>query len=126
MAANLQSDYATTCSFRCENTGAIASAFERVLSIARELKLLREGLVGVDGTKVGANASKLNSLRYDRGSEPWEQLQVEIAALMEEAERADGEDADDGQTSPDEWKRRQRLKAKLDEACATLERCARR
>ena len=126
VSANLHPDHDTICSFRRKNLEAIASAFEQVLLIARELKLLRVGMVSVDGTKVDANASKRNSLRYDRATDLREQLQTEIAALMEEAERADDEDADAGQSLPDELKRRKRLKAKLDEASATLERRARR
>jgi len=47
-------------------------------------------MVSVDGTKVDVSASKRNSLRYDRATELREQLQKEIAGLMEEAERGDG------------------------------------
>lgn len=122
VAANLHPDHDTICSFRRNNVEAIASAFEQVLLMARELKLLRVGMVSVDGTKMDANASKRNSLRYDRAMELRAQLQEEIAVLMEEAERADGKDGDDDQSLPKELKRRVRLKEKLDEACATLER----
>lgn len=126
VAANLHPDHDTICSFRRNNVEAIASAFEQVLLLARELKLLRVGMVSVDGTKMDANASKRNSLRYDRAMELRAQLQEEIAVLMEEAERADGKDGDDDQSLPKELKRRVRLKEKLDEACATLERRAKR
>lgn len=126
VAANLHPDHDTICTFRRTNVEAIASAFEQVLLMARELKLLRVGMVSVDGTKVDANASKRNSLRYDRAMELREQLQEEIAVLLEEAERADGKDVDDAQSLPDELKRRRRLKEKLDEACATLEQRAKR
>lgn len=126
VASNLHPDHDTICSFRRNNLDAIASAFEQVLLMARELKLLRVGTVSVDGTKVDANASKRNSLRYDRAVELREQLQQEIAGLMEEAERADGVEAVDEQGLPEELRRRQQLKVKLDEACATLERLARR
>lgn len=126
VAANLHPDHDTICSFRRNNVEAIASAFEQVLLMARELKLLRVGMVSVDGTKMDANASKRNSLRYDRAMELRAQLQEEIAVLMEEAERADGKDGDDDQSLPKELKRRVQLKEKLDEACATLERRAKR
>lgn len=124
VAANLHPDHDTICSFRRTNVAAVASAFEQVLLMARELKLLRVGTVSVDGTKVDASASKRNSLRYDRAQELREQLQEEIEGLLEAAERADGKAAVDGQSLPDELKRRKRLKEKLDEACATLERRA--
>ncbi len=125
LAANLHPDHDTICTFRRNNVDAIASAFEQVLLMARELKLLRVGMVSVDGTKVDANASKRNSLRYDRAMELRAQLQEEIAGLLEEAERADGKGVADQEGLPDELKRRRRLKEKLDEACeTTLERRA--
>lgn len=126
VAANLHPDHDTICSFRRDNVAAVASAFEQVLLMARELKLLRVGMVSVDGTKVDANASKRNSLRYDRAMELRAQLQEEIEGLLEEAERADGNGEVDAQSLPDELKRRRQLQAKLDEACATLERRAQR
>ena len=126
VAANLHPDHDTICSFRRNNLAAVSAAFESVLLMAKELKLLRVGTVSVDGTKVDANASKRNSLRYDRALQLREQLQSEIAVLLERAERADSDVADDPQSLPKELKRRQRLKEKLDEACATLERRAKR
>lgn len=126
VAANLHPDHDTICSFRRHNVEAIAVAFESVLLLARELGLLRVGTVSVDGTKVDASASKRNSIRYDRAVELRSQLQKEIAGLLEQAERADGEEAVDAESLPDELRRRERLQAKLDEACATLERRARR
>ena len=126
VAANLHPDHDTICSFRRNNVSAIASAFEQVLLMARELKLLRVGTVSVDGTKVDANASKRKGLRYDRAKELREQLQREIAGFVEEAERADGEEGADEQSLPPELQQRKQLKEKLDAACATLERRARR
>ncbi len=49
---------------------------------------------------------------------------MEVGELMGEAERADEEDAPDPQALPGELKRRGALKAKLDRACAELERRA--
>ncbi len=86
----LHTDHDTICSFRRNNLGAIGSAFEQVLLMARELKLLRAGMVSVDGAKVDGNVSKGNRPLYGRVTELREQLQKEIAGLMEEAERADG------------------------------------
>ena len=59
-------DHDTICKFRRENQTAIAESFLQVLQLARELKLLRVGIVGVDGTTLDANASKHRSGRYDR------------------------------------------------------------
>ena len=66
MASNCHPDHDTICAFRHNNFEAVAKAFEQVLLLAKELKLLRLGTVSVDGTKVDANANKRNSIRYDR------------------------------------------------------------
>ena len=52
------------------------------------------------------------------------QLRGEIDDLLGEAERADVQDAPDPQSLPGELTRRKTLKAKLDKACAELERRA--
>ena len=99
-------------------------SFLQVLLLAKELKLLRVGTVSVDGTKLDANANKRNSIRYDRAGELREQLRGEIKGLLDQAEQADTDDAPDPQGLPEELSRRDRLRAKLDRACAELERRA--
>jgi hypothetical protein len=93
----------------------------QVLLLARELKLLKVGLVSVDGTKLDANASKHRSLRYDRARELVEQLKLDVADLLAQAERADGSGAEDPQALPAEIARREVLREKLDAACKHLE-----
>ena len=66
-----------------------AESFLQVLLMARELKLVRVGLVSVDGTKMDANASKHRSVRYDRAKELVEQLWADIDELLSQAEQAD-------------------------------------
>ena len=124
VAANCHPDHDTICTFRRNNFEAVAAAFLQVLLLAKELKLLRVGTVSVDGTKVDANANKRNSIRYDRAGELREQLRGEIEDLLDQAEQADTDDAPDPQGLPEELSRRDRLRAKLDRACAELERRA--
>ena len=50
VAANTHPDHDTICKFRRENSEAISESFLQVLLLARELKLLRVGMVSVDGT----------------------------------------------------------------------------
>ena len=78
----------------------------------------------MDGTKVDANANKRNSLRYDRAGALREQLRGEIEGLLDQAEHADTDDAPDPQGLPEELSRRDKLRVKLDRACAELERRA--
>ena len=124
VAANGHPDHDTICAFRRRNFDAVAEAFLQVLLLARELKLLRVGTVSVDGTKVDANANPRNSLRYDRAGQLREQLRGEIEGLLGQAERADTDDAPDPQRLPEALSRRDKLRAKLDRACAELERRA--
>ena len=82
LTADTHPDHDTICKFRRENFEAVAESFVQVLLLARELKLVRVGLVSVDGTKVDANASKHRSVRYDRAKELVEQLRADIDELM--------------------------------------------
>ena len=125
VAANCHLDHDTICRFRRENFEAVGEAFLRVLLMARELKLLKVGTVSVDGTKMDANASKRNSIRRDRARALREQLRGEIEDLLGRAERADAEERLDSEGLPEGLRRREKLKAKLDRACAELDRRAR-
>ena len=126
VASNAHPDHDTICAFRRNNFEAVAETFEQVLLLAKELKLLRVGTVSVDGTKVDANASRHRNVRYDRAQALREQLRAEIGELLERAECEDAQEAADPQALPEELARREQLKSKLDEACAELERRARR
>ncbi len=121
IAANTQPDHDTICKFRRENLEAISESFLQVLLLARELKLLKVGMVSVDGTKLDANASKHRSVRYDRARELVEQLKLDVEDLLARAERADGSEADDPQALPEEIARREVLREKLEAACKRLE-----
>ena len=125
IAADTHPDHDTIAAFRRENVDAFAAAFAQVLLMARELGLLKLGMVSIDGTKIDANASKIRSVRYDRARTLRAQLDEDIAALMAQAEAADAEEADDPQALPREIARRQALRDKLDAACARLEAEAR-
>ena len=62
VAANRHPDHDTIARFRRENFAAVSESFLQVLLLAKELKLLRVGLVSVDGSKFKANASKHRSV----------------------------------------------------------------
>ncbi|MBM3273319.1 IS1182 family transposase, partial [Candidatus Kaiserbacteria bacterium] len=125
LTANTHPDHDTIATFRRENFDAVAACFVRVLELAREAGLLRVGSVSVDGTKLRANASINRNVRYDRAGHLIEQLTLEVKELMEKAERADVEEASDGQQLPEALSRREKLKAKLEEARNRIEARAR-
>ncbi len=121
VAANVHPDHDTIATFRRQNLAAFAESFLQVLLLAKELKLVKVGVVSVDGTKIDANASKHRSVRYDRAGELVDQLKLEIAELMERAEAADGAADDDPQALPREIARREALCDRLDAARRRLE-----
>lgn len=121
VAANAHPDHDTIATFRRENFAAVSESFLQVLLLAKELKLLKLGLVSVDGSKIKANASKHRSVRYDRAGELVAQLELEIADLMTRAEAADGSGEEDPQALPREIGRRQSLRDQLDAAQRRLE-----
>jgi transposase len=125
VAANLHPDHDTIAAFRRANRAAFEAAFLAVLLLARESGLLRLGTVAIDGTKLDANASKIRSVRHDRAKELRSKLAADIAEMTARAEAADAADLPDPQALPAEIARREKLKAKLDAACARLEEQAR-
>lgn len=121
LCADTHPDHDTICKFRRENLQAISESFLRVLQLARELKLLKVGTISVDGTKLDANASKHRNVRYDRAGDLIEQLEADIAALLDEAEQADCSEREAGQQLPEGLARREKLKAELEAARGRLE-----
>ena len=125
VAANRHPDHDTIARFRRENFAAVSESFLQVLLLARELKLLRVGLVSVDGSKFEANASKHRSVTYERATALIAQLEGEIAALLGRAAAADAAGEEDPQALPREIARREALRDKLDAARRRLEAQAR-
>jgi transposase len=125
LTANTHPDHSTICAFRQANAPAIHEAFLHVLKLAREMKLLKVGTISVDGTQITANASKYKNVSYDRAGELDKQLELDIAEILKKAEAADASDDAAGQQLPEELARREKLRAKMQEARARLERQAR-
>ena len=121
LTADTHPDHDTICAFRRANFDVMAEAFLEVLHLAREMRILKVGTISVDGTHIKANASKDKNVRYDRAGELDRQLTKDIKTLLDEAEQADGRESNDGQSLPDEIARRQRLRAKMQQARADLE-----
>ena len=89
IAANTHPDHDTLCAFRRRFLGELQGLFVQVLSIARQMKLLKLGTIALDGTKVHANASRHNALSHGRATQLEEQLKREVAELLRRAEQTD-------------------------------------
>jgi transposase len=121
VTANQHPDHDTIATFRRRNFAAVSASFLQVLLLAKELRLLKVGIVSVDGSKVDANASKHRSVTYGRAGELVDQLKLEIADLLDRAAAADARSEDDPQALPKEIGRLEALRAKLDAARQRLE-----
>jgi len=124
LSGDTHPDHDTICTFRRENFEAVGEAFLQVLQLARELGLLKLGTVSVDGTHIAANASKDRNVRYDRAAELERRLRQDVQQLLEQAERTDRREDDDGQSLPKEIARREKLREKLQQAHRQLEQRA--
>jgi transposase len=127
ITANRHPDHDSICAFRKRHLQALAALFVHVLELCQEAGLVRLGHVALDGTKVRANASKHKAMSYGRMKKTKDELEQEIAKLLEEAETVDTqEDARYGKGQkgwdlPKELHRRQERLNKIKEAMAALE-----
>src|ERR1700720_4798931 len=121
IAANDHPDHDTIATFRRRFLRDIEALFVRVLELAREMGLLRMGTVGLDGTKIHANASRHSALSYEHAGKIEAQLKAEVAELLVKAEAVDQADVPDGMSVPEELARRNVRLEKLAAARSTIE-----
>ena len=121
IAANDHPDHDTIAAFRRRFLEEIEALFVQVLVLAREIGVLKLGTVGLDGTKIHANASRHSALSYEHAGKIEEQLKAEVAALMAKAEAADATDIADGMSIPDELARREERLRQIAEARGKIE-----
>ncbi len=121
VASNQHPDHDTIASFRRRFLPRIEALFVEVLLLAREMGLLKLGTIGLDGTKIHADASRHSALSWDHANRIEAQLEAEVAELMARAETADRADVPDGMSIPDELARRAARLARIAEAKATIE-----
>ncbi|MDP3228119.1 MAG: transposase, partial [Acidovorax sp.] len=127
LGANNFPAHRTIREFRQLHLKEFSALFVNVVKLAREAVLIQLGRLGIDGTKIKANASKHKAMSYGRMKEEESRLRKEIGELLKQAESTDRtEDAEHGPDRrgtelPDELKRREdRLKV-IQAAKARLE-----
>lgn len=121
IAANTHPDHDTISTFRQRFSERLKPVFVEILTLAREMGLVKVGRVSVDGTKVLANASKHRALSWEHACRLEQQLQGEVADLLRLAEQADAETVPDGMDIPAELARRETRLTAIAAAKATLE-----
>src|SRR5258708_3610907 len=79
IAANDHPDHDTIATFRQRFLKQIEGLFVQVLLLAREMGMLKLGTLGIDGTKIHANASRHSALSYEHAGKIEAQLKAEVA-----------------------------------------------
>ena len=127
IAAGNHPDHSRISDFRRQHLVALSGLFLQTVRLAQKAGLVRLGRVGLDGTKVKANASKHKAMSYGRMLKAEAELREEIAQLLEQAEQTAQQEArrygkgKRGDEVPEELRRRQSRLARLQEAMAELE-----
>ena len=79
----------TISEFRKRHLKDFESIFVQLLSIAREVGLVKLGTVAIDGSKVKANASRHKAMSYERMQKEQKRLRKEIRVLTRRANKTD-------------------------------------
>ena len=127
LAANNTPDFRTISDFRKDHLEALSGLFRQVLAFCQRTGMVKLGHVALDGTKVGANASKHKAMSYQRMREQEAQLQGEVEELLRRAQEVDEEEDKRygrdkrGDELPEELAFREGRLERIREAMAALE-----
>jgi len=131
LGADQHPDHDTIADFRKQHLKALSGLFVQVLLLCQKAGLVKSGHVSLDGTKIGANASKHKAMSYERMTQTEQRLQQEVEQLLREAEQLDRDEDETygkgkrGDELPQELKRREDRLEKIRAAKAELEAEAR-
>ena len=78
LAGNTHPDHSSLAGFRKRFQNEFKDIFFQVLVVAHEMGIVRMGRIAVDGTKIGANASKHSALSYGHAEKIEAQLKEEV------------------------------------------------
>lgn len=121
IAGGLHPDHDTMAFFRQRFLAEIKDLFVQVLLVATEEGELKLGNISLDGSKVGADASKHHAVSYKRLLAMEETLRLEVEELLALSEKADEQDVPEGLNLEQEISFRQRKLVNLAHAKAVLE-----
>jgi transposase len=124
VAANTHPDHDTLATFRRRFLKEVETLFVQVLVLAREMKLLKLGQIALDGTKIGANASRHKALSWGHANKIEAQLREEVQTLLALAESTDRAAVPDGMDVPAEIARREDRLDAIAQAKAKIEQRA--
>ena len=128
LSCNQHPDHDSIAEFRKRHLKELGKLFVQVLQLCQRAGLVKLGHVAIDGTKIKANASKRESLTYERLSKAEKQLEAEVIRLLGEAQQIDEEEdklygkGKRGDELPEELRNRETRLARIRELKAELER----
>jgi transposase len=121
ITANQVPDHTTIARFRAEYDEALGKLFGQVLALCAKAKLLKVGVLALDGTKIGANASLAANRTHEGIEKEVRKILDEAAALDAAEDRQYGADRRGDELPPELQDRESRL-ARLRECKEQLER----
>lgn len=122
LAADNYPAHRTICDFRAFHLKELADLFVQVVKLAKECGLVKLGTIGVDGTKIKANASRHKAMSYDRMQQAERALKEQVDALLAKARAADAAERNEPELDlPAEIARREERLAVIRAARARLE-----
>jgi len=92
LAGDEHPDHDVIAEFRQRHLKEFSKLFLKSLQLCQKAGLVQIGQIGIDGTKVAANASRHESKRYERLSEKEKALADEVERLLKEAAAKDAEE----------------------------------
>jgi transposase len=113
--------------FRRQHLSALQGLFVQTVLAAQNMGLVKLGRVGLDGTKMKANASKHKAMSYERMLKAQAELREEIEQLLLLAEQTDQEEdarygrGKRGDEVPEELRRRESRLSTIQATMAELE-----
>jgi transposase len=122
LAADNYPAHRTLCDFRAFHLKELSDLFVQVVKLAKECGLVKLGTIGVDGTKIKANASRHKAMSYDRMRQAERELKEQVEALLAKAKAADAAEKNEPELDiPAEIARREERLAVIQAARARLE-----
>lgn len=129
VAGGLLPDHVTVARFRARHSAALADLFVHSLRLCAEAGLVNLGMIAIDGTKIGANASlganrSLDALRQEIDALFAEAAAVDAAEDASEADRVPTDLGSRGQRLQRLQAAKERLETEANERAARFQRRA--
>ncbi len=122
LAADNYPAHRTISDFRAFHLNELSNLFVQVVKLAKECGLVKLGTIGIDGTKIKANASRHKAMSYGRMQQAERELKDQVEALLAKAKAADAAEKNEPELDiPAEIARREERLAVILAARARLE-----